>query len=104
MRVATRYAIGLRGRSRKEPATTRRISRVAIACPDGGAAVPPDRKRRQKHCKQAGRNAMPTPTPKFSAKTPQLMLSATILATLALIGASGPSLSAQLHPLDPLAP
>jgi len=47
---------------------------------------------------------MPTPTPKFSAKTPQLMLSATILATLALIGASGPSLSAPLHPLDPLAP
>jgi hypothetical protein len=34
-----------------------------------------------------------------STKTPQLVLSATILTTPALIGASGPLLSAPLHPV-----
>jgi hypothetical protein len=42
-------------------------------------------------------------TPTLSTKTPQLVLCATILATLALIGASAPSLSAPLHPVAPLA-
>lgn len=41
-------------------------------------------------------------TQTLSKKMPQLVLSATILATVTLIGASGPSLSAPLHPVAPL--
>jgi hypothetical protein len=41
-------------------------------------------------------------TKALSAKAPQLLFSATILTALALIGASGPSLSAPLHPVAPL--
>lgn len=45
---------------------------------------------------------MPTPTPKLSAITPQLVLSATILTSLVLIGAGAPLLAAPLHPVAPL--
>jgi hypothetical protein len=45
---------------------------------------------------------MPTPTPKLSAITPQLVLSATILTSIVLIGAGAPSLAAPLHPAAPL--
>jgi hypothetical protein len=40
-------------------------------------------------------------TPNLSTKAPQLVLSATVLTILALIGSSWPSLSAPLHPVAP---
>src|SRR3954463_9360491 len=40
-------------------------------------------------------------TPKLSTKAPQLILAATMLTTVVLMGSSWPSLSAPLHPVAP---